>query len=162
PTNGGVGNCTNSLASGSTCQPTCDSGYAVSGPSACAGGALTAATCVTEPTCDASAAPTNGGVGNCTNSLASGSTCQPTCNSGYAVSGPSACAGGALTAATACAGGALTAATCVTEPTCDASAAPTNGGVGNCTNSLASGSTCQPTCNSGYAVSGPSACAGGA
>ncbi|OUS48462.1 hypothetical protein BE221DRAFT_58418, partial [Ostreococcus tauri] len=130
---------------------TCNSGYAVSGPSACAEGALTAATCVTEPTCDASAAPTNGGVGNCTNSLASGSTCQPTCNSGYAVSGPSACAEGALTAAT-----------CVTEPTCDASAAPTNGGVGNCTNSLASGSTCQPTCNSGYAVSGPSACAGGA
>jgi hypothetical protein len=39
---------------------------------------------------------------------------------------------------------------------CDASTAPTNGGVGSCTNSLASGSTCQPTCNSGYTVSGTS------
>ena len=325
PANGGVGNCTSSLASGSTCQPTCNRGYAVSGPSSCAGGALTAATCasVTVPDimtgtwvmtynstadsswthdefttysngswigrgwgwggrnytdygdvtavscttdaatgdirvvinywlvedwnigpnpypsssttagkkltrcgygvfaaaqasskvytanittsgevdssfvpgvcpasaddvalngiswmptaiynygfswrcvadckpwscaislpCDASAAPANGGVGDCTSSLAPGSTCQPTCNSGYVASGPSSCAGNVLTAAT-----------CVTEPTCDASAAPANGGVGNCTSSLASGSTCQPTCNSGYAVSGPSSCDGGA
>ena len=41
---------------------------------------------------------------------------------------------------------------------CDASTAPTNGAVGDCTNSLASGSTCQPTCNSGYTVSGTSSC----
>ena len=50
--------------------------------------------------CDASTAPTNGGVGSCTNSLASGSTCQPTCNSGYTVSGTSSCSAGTLTAAT--------------------------------------------------------------
>ena len=29
--------------------------------------------------CDASSAPTNGGVGDCTSSLAHGGTCQPTC-----------------------------------------------------------------------------------
>ena len=50
--------------------------------------------------CDASSAPTNGGVGTCTSSLASGSTCQPTCNSGYTVSGTSSCTAGTLTAAT--------------------------------------------------------------
>ena len=40
----------------------------------------------------------------------------------------------------------------VAWPSCDAATAPTNGGVGDCTNSLASGSTCQPTCNSGYKI----------
>ena len=52
------------------------------------------------PFCDASTAPTNGAVGTCTNSLASGSTCQPTCDSGYTVSGTSSCTAGTLTAAT--------------------------------------------------------------
>ena len=50
--------------------------------------------------CDASTAPTNGASGNCPSSLASGSTCQPTCNSGYTVSGMSSCTAGTLTAAT--------------------------------------------------------------
>ena len=67
--------------------------------------------------CDASTTPTNGAVGDCTDVLASGSTCQPTCNSGYVVSGTSSCTAGTLTAAT-----------CSLKP-CDASAAPgTNGG----------------------------------
>ena len=102
------------------------------------------------PPCDASAAPVNGAVGDCTNSLASGSTCQPTCEKGYAVSGWSSCH----------TFGFLTAATCSPSP-CDASAAPANGGVGDCTNSLASGSTCQPTCDTGYTVSGTSSCSFG-
>ena len=51
-------------------------------------------------TCDASNTPTNGGVGDCTSSLASGSTCQPTCDPGYAVSGTTSCWLGTLTAAT--------------------------------------------------------------
>ena len=100
--------------------------------------------------CDASAAPANGGVGDCTNSLASGSTCQPTCNAGYTVSGPSTCSSS----------GVLTPATCSAN-SCDASAAPANGAVGDCTNSLASGSTCQPVCNAGYTVSGTSSCSAG-
>ena len=99
PTNGGVGTCTSSLASGSTCQPTCNSGYTVSGTSSCSAGTLTGATCSANA-CDASTAPANGGVGTCTSSLASGSTCQPTCNSGYTVSGTSSCSAGTLTAAT--------------------------------------------------------------
>ena len=148
PTNGAVGTCTSTLASGSTCQPTCNTGYTVSGTSSCYDGTLTAATCSASP-CDASAAPANGAVGTCSSTLASGSTCQPTCNTGYTVSGTSSCTLGALTAAT-----------CSANP-CDASAAPVNGAVGDCTSTLASGSTCQPTCNTGYTVSGTSSCLAG-
>ena len=148
PENGGVGDCPISLPSGSSCQPTCDEGYIVSGVSSCSLGTLTTATCDPAP-CDTSAEPENGGVGDCTSSLASGSTCQPTCDTGYTVSGPSSCSLGVLTAAT-----------CEPDP-CDASTAPSNGGVGDCTSSLASGSTCQPTCDTGYTVSGPSSCSFG-
>ena len=118
----------------------------------CYDGVLTAATCSASP-CDASAAPANGAVGDCRviagSTLASGSTCQPTCNAGYTVSGTSSCTLGTLTAAT-----------CSASP-CDTSAAPANGAVGDCTSTLASGSTCQPTCNAGYTVSGTSSCLAG-
>ena len=50
--------------------------------------------------CDASTAPTNGGVGDCTNKLASGSWCYPVCNDTYTLSGKSSCTNGVLTAAT--------------------------------------------------------------
>ena len=141
PTNGVLGSCTSSLASGSSCQPTCNTGYTVSGASSCTLGVLTAATCSPSP-CNAATAPTNGVLGTCTSSLASGSTCQPTCNTGYTVSGVSSCTLGVLTAAK-----------CSPSP-CNAAAAPTNGVLGTCTSSLASGSSCQPTCNTGYTVSG--------
>ena len=145
PTNGGVGDCTFNLGLGTTCQPTCNAGYTVSGVTSCsAAGVLTSATC--QRTCDASTAPTNGAVGTCTNALAAGSTCQPTCNAGYTVSGVTSCS----------AAGVLTEAMC--NPPCDASAAPANGAVGDCTALLSRGSTCQPTCNPGYTVSGVSTC----
>ena len=70
PANGAVGDCTSVLASGFTCQPTCDQGYAVSGPSVCRDGVLSPAICV--PFCDASAPIANGDVGNCTSVLLSG------------------------------------------------------------------------------------------
>jgi len=237
PNNGAIGDCTDALASGATCQPTCDSGYTVSGSSSCTSGVLTAATCgapvliseehkckpntyipsanrtcvaavctvgecadyiktrsdcsqayfnygtdnggcgcitdvdvdctdsanlgtpdneyeravyaVRSDSCDASTPPKNGAIGSCSDTLASGSTCQPTCDSGYTISGSSSCTTGSLTAAT-----------CEADP-CDASAAPVNGAVGNCTDTLASGSKCQPTCDSGYTVSGSSSCTSG-
>ena len=43
--NGRVGDCTVMLASGTTCQPICNAGYVVSGPSSCSLGTLTAAVC---------------------------------------------------------------------------------------------------------------------
>jgi len=54
----------------------------------------------TAASCDASAPPTNGQVGTCTDTLASGVTCQPVCNAGFTVSGTSSCSSGTLTAAT--------------------------------------------------------------
>jgi len=205
PTNGAVGDCTSSLASWSTCQPTCDAEYTVSGTSSCSLGTLRAATCSANP-CDASTAPTNGAVGDCTSTLASGSTCQPTCDAGYTASGTSSCSAGTLTAATcsvspcdasgaitngapgsgctstlahgssctptcntgytlsgtrSCTAGALTDNAACTATPCDASAAPTNGAVGTCTNSLASGASCSPTCDSGYTLSGTISCSAG-
>ena len=50
--------------------------------------------------CDTSAEPENGGVGDCPSSLPSGSSCQPTCDEGYIVSGLSSCSLGTVTAAT--------------------------------------------------------------
>ena len=57
-------------------------------------------TIIASSECDASTAPANGGVGDCTSTLASGSACQPTCNTGYTVSGTSSCSSGTLSAAT--------------------------------------------------------------
>ena len=115
----------------------------------CSKGMYVTVNVIDDNPCDTSAAPANGAVGDCTSTLASGSTCQPTCNAGYTVSGTSSCTLGTLTAAT-----------CSANP-CDASAPPANGAVGDCTSTLASGSTCQPTCNAGYTVSGTSSCLAG-
>merc|ERR1712048_1543382 len=121
-----------------TCAPTCSTGYTVSGASSCTTGTLTAATCTANP-CDASAAPTNGGVGDCTSSLASGSTCAPTCSTGYTVSGASSCTTGTLTAATCtawCPSGCR-------SPSCEA------GGTDNGGMTLASGK-CSGYCSEQY------------
>jgi hypothetical protein len=48
PGNGGKGNCTKTLASGTICQPTCAKGYLVSGPTSCLNGVLTSASCTLE------------------------------------------------------------------------------------------------------------------
>ena len=45
----------------------------------------------------------------------------------------------------------------VTTP-CDTSQAPVNGNKGNCSNSLLTGTSCQPSCDQGYVASGPSTC----
>ena len=97
--NGEAGDCTQSLASGSSCQPTCDDGYTISGSSSCLNRVLTIATCKGDP-CDASKAPTNGAVGDCKTSMASESSCQPTCDAGYTANGVTRCRGGKLNAAT--------------------------------------------------------------
>jgi hypothetical protein len=48
PTNGNLGSCTSALAAGAQCQPTCNTGYGVSGSMDCsATGVLAAATCMT-------------------------------------------------------------------------------------------------------------------
>ena len=97
------------------------------------------------PPCDASAPPSNGGVGDCINSLASGSTCQPTCNAGYTVSGTSSCDAGTLTAAT-CSENPCTASTDNSRDGSDGTFYCINGGtIGGTTGSC----TCT-SCNAGY------------
>ena len=78
PLNGGVGNCTDTLASGTSCVPTCNEGYTLQGVTSCTDRVLTLALCIGAP-CDASAAVENGGLGDCTASLADHSSCTPTC-----------------------------------------------------------------------------------
>ena len=146
PANGAVGDCTSALESGSSCQPTCDAGYAASGPSVCENGVLVPAICI--PLCDASSPPANGAVGDCTDQLLSGTTCQPTCDAGYFAPEPSVCENGVLTPA-------------VCTRYCDASSPPANGGVGDCMEYMLSGTTCQPTCDALYFASGPSVCEDG-
>jgi hypothetical protein len=97
--------------------------------------------------CDASKAPLNGDVGNCTGTLISGTKCQPNCNPGYEVNGM-----------TTCTWGVLWAAKCKQQVTCDASIPPKNGSIGNCSSMLLSGSKCQPTCNRGFKVDGMTTC----
>ena len=115
----------------------------MSGPSVCENSVLSPAICI--PFCNASTPPANGAVGNCTDQLLSGTTCQPACDSGYFAPEPSVCDDGVLTPAV-----------CVRY--CDASAPPANGGVGDCVEYLSSGTTCQPTCDEGYIVSGKTSC----
>eukprot|EP00933_Yihiella_yeosuensis_P059068 TRINITY_DN5999_c1_g2_i1.p1 TRINITY_DN5999_c1_g2~~TRINITY_DN5999_c1_g2_i1.p1 ORF type:complete len:1024 (-),score=138.79 TRINITY_DN5999_c1_g2_i1:56-2833(-) len=145
PTNGNRGTCTNALPHAARCQPACDTGYTVTGPSLCSLGVLTAATCEPDP-CDASRPPTNGAKGDCHAEVAHATKCQPTCNAGYTVSGTSTCHLGRLTPAT-----------CRANP-CDASVPPNFGTVGSCTTELKDQKTCQPECNQGYTVTGPSSC----
>ena len=52
--------------------------------------------------CDASTAPTNGGLGNCTDTLEIGSTCQPTCDAGYTLFGERSCVDGTTVDAADC------------------------------------------------------------
>jgi hypothetical protein len=52
--------------------------------------------------CDGSAGPANGGVGSCTSLLAPGSSCQPTCGSGFVVSGATTCSTDSQLSASTC------------------------------------------------------------
>ena len=100
--NGAVGDCTSSLASGSSCTPICDSGYALSGTRSCTDGTLSdTAVCNPNP-CDASAAIANGALNDCTSTLAHGTSCTPDCNTGYTLSGTRSCSAGTLTNTAVC------------------------------------------------------------
>ena len=52
--------------------------------------------------CDASTPPDNGGVGNCTDTLVSGTSCVPTCNPGYVLQGVTSCTNRVLTEKAVC------------------------------------------------------------
>merc|ERR1712072_244679 len=146
---GGAGDCVKEAALGSTCTPKVKTGYTCTGKVSCSStsaagttGTVTENFSCTAAPCDASAAPTNGAVGDCTKSLASGSNCQPTCSTGFTVSGKSTCTAGKLTAATCKAN------------TCDFSGAIAGATIPAGCKTTAAGGTCTPTCNTGYKASG--------
>jgi hypothetical protein len=104
-------------------------------------------------TCDASTAPANGAVGDCTGTLALGASCTPTCNAGYTLAGSRTCSSTApavYTDTAAC-----------NAPPCNAAAALTNGQLGTCTATLTAGTSCTPTCNAGYQLAGTRTCPAG-
>ena len=150
--NGVTSPCGEHLDSGSSCFPTCDSGYTLSGSRSCSAGTLTdTAVCNPDP-CDASIAISNGASGpSCTATLADGATCTPTCNTGYTLSGARSCSSGTLTDTAVCNGN-----------SCDASGAVGNGALNDCSSTLAHGAACTPTCNTGYTLSGTRSCTAGA
>ena len=148
PEHGSVGTCTSSLASGKICQPVCNEGYRVSGFSYCSGGEFTAANCTEKP-CDDGITVSHGGPGDCPLSLPGGSTCQPTCDPGFTVSGPHSCSLGLLTRAT-----------CDPNP-CDIPSIPVNGKAGECTGAMESGSQCQFACDDGFILTRPTGCFAG-
>ena len=147
PTNGTAGTCGETLALGEKCLPVCNTGYTLSGPSTCSkDGKFTPATCNPIKPC-VPTKPTDGTAGTCGETLALGEKCQPKCNPGYTVSGPSTCSKD----------GKFTPATCNPIKPC-VPTKPTDGTAGTCGETLALGEKCQPKCNPGYTVSGQSTC----
>jgi Ca2+-binding EF-hand superfamily protein len=153
---GGSGNCTEVLAHGDICIPSCNTGYSPSGASSCDLGVLSAASCQPNPCTDMPVAPMNGSDSTCSaawstynGNLPSGLTCLVLCDTGYTVSGP-----------TVCFAGTLTMARCDPNP-CAISAPPGNGSMGTCPSQITSGATCQPNCDAGFTVSGLSLCFAG-
>ena len=129
PLNGGVGNCTDTLVSGTSCVPTCNDGYTLQGVTSCTDRVLTPALCIGAP-CDASAAVENGGLGDCTASLADHSSCTPTCAGELVLLGTRTCRDGVL----------IDTAVCKSPPFPDKAALVS--AVNNCIQAVPSGERC--------------------
>merc|ERR1712072_501300 len=157
----GAGDCGKTLALGGTCTPAAKTGYTCTGKVTCAStsSANTLAVksenfaCTANACTGITAAPTSGAANGCTTTLNSGSTCSPTCNAGYTLTG-------GVAGKRSCTAGKLTDVTCKLK-TCDFSTVPTNGAVGDCTKTFGGGSatkSCTPTCKTGYTASGTRTC----
>jgi hypothetical protein len=143
PLHGTIGNCSNALASGYSCQMACDLGYALQGnETTCTLGVLATQQCTEKP-CSNIVAPTHGSFGNCSEFQASGSVCNFECNAGYSLSATNSSCSAGIWTPQVCAGN-----------ECLAIEAPMNGTLGNCTTIQASGSACQFECNNGTSLVG--------
>ena len=98
--------------------------------------------------CDASGAIANGAAGPCDDALAAGTSCEPSCAEGYAVTGARSCSlEGALNDTAVCG-----------LATCDASGAIANGEPAGCGRDLKAGSSCAPVCDAGFELTGSRTC----
>merc|ERR1712176_893282 len=82
PPQGGPGNCPPQIESQTQCEQMCFEGYTISGPAVCLDGAFSEATC-TPKSCDVGYLPSNGGLGNCPDTLMSAEWCRIECDKGY-------------------------------------------------------------------------------
>jgi len=104
PVNGDLGDCRAPMPYGTSCRPTCNSGYKVTGLAYCDAGTFLSAKCVppctqdctkeqpysfTNPRCIMG--PLNGGFGDCAAPMEFRQTCTPTCNKGFRLKGLSYC-----------------------------------------------------------------------
>ena len=155
PQNGAMGDCASVIATGTSCHPTCNEGYEVSGKSTCLDTGLDAAVCTEKP-CDISfltSLLSNGDAGTCANrnSLSHGESCVSTCDDGYVEIGSGSCDKGSFKID----GNVITSDSpdiCVPK-SCVLPDLP-NGD--KCTNKteLNHGETCVPTCDDGYKLVG--------
>jgi hypothetical protein len=136
------------VALGESCKAYCTKGYSGTNQTRnCTDKGFTGAAIKCEPDpCDVPGPPANGGMGDCESTLKDHASCTPTCNAGYHLHGKTTCDAGDLHPATC------------DENTCSEIEPPSNGAIGNCSGTIASGVKCQPTCNSGYKVSGMITC----
>ena len=138
PANGKLGDCTDQLAHGQSCQPTCDEGFVSTGPTTCESGQLRSTTTCKPRVCVVTA-PEKGGLGTCSAVMKHGDVCQPTCAKGFEVSGENRCVNGTIDEPVTC------------KPArCTLSAPPSNGSVGKCPPTLQHGESCSPACDDGY------------
>lgn len=97
PTNGAIGDCTHDLAHGSTCQPTCNAGFAASGSWECVDGTLITATCKVNCTVPTIAhgvqrwIGTGTGCGSGASNVFEGTTCEIFPQVGFACTSPGKC-----------------------------------------------------------------------
>ena len=81
----------------------CDTGHHSEGSASCTCGVDTIGSLQCAPdTCDASSVPINGQIGDCTSTLAHDSTCTPTCDEGFHLTGSRSCHLGRLDDDVAC------------------------------------------------------------
>jgi hypothetical protein len=133
---------TNVWRIGTPCSA-CPSGY-----TRCNAGLCSAASGSTSCPADTVNKPTNGNVGSCGSSVAVGSSCTQTCNSGYTLTSGSLSrqcqSSGSLAAVTAV----CSAVTCPADTTTK----PSNGNAGTCGTSKSYGQTCSMACNTGFSL----------
>jgi hypothetical protein len=146
PLHGNRGNCTSALPHGQHCNPTCKGGYTITGVTTCSDkGVLQAATCKPNVCTCPKGTPTKatGSRFNHTLCEVDGQLDCATCN--------------ALFTLKITTGSKATSQSCIAI-TCDASVKPAHGEVGDCTGAVKAASSCQPTCHSGFYVSGKTSC----
>lgn len=135
-----AGDCKIPTASGVTCTPTCKADFTGTLAAQCNQGAwLTSGSC-TSTACANPPSLVNAAVGDCVIPSSSGTTCVPVCNSGFFGDLSASCSNTVWTVVGEC-----KSTSCALVPFIQ------DAGNGDCVANAASGTTCTPVCNTGFA-----------